>query len=73
MPAPLRALRSFAPHAHKGYPQPSALRLCSPTLRVAFQVGDSPPLALATLTGVGQGQGVSITDTAIQFKSNNRR
>jgi antirestriction protein ArdC len=33
------------------------------------QTGDTPPLALATLAGVGQGQGVSIKDTAFQFKN----
>jgi len=44
---------SSAPRARKGYPQASALRLCSPSpfplpLRFVSRVGDPPPLALAT-------------------------
>jgi hypothetical protein len=48
----LSTLRSSAPRARKGFPQASALRLCSPSpfplpLRFVSRVGDPPPLALA--------------------------
>jgi hypothetical protein len=59
-----------APSAHKGFP--NSLPPCRPALRLpsaALRVGDTPPLVFASPAGVGQGQGVSITDTAIQFKS----
>jgi hypothetical protein len=58
----------------QGAPSSSALRLCRPPLRSALTSfrGWNPPLAFATLAGVGLGQGVfgSKHSTAIQKRRN---
>jgi len=68
LPKELRSWRT------QGAPSSSALRLCRPSLRspsVALR-GRNPPLAFATLAGVGLGQGVFVSkhSTAIQKRRN---